>query len=254
MTLKEACDLKRGDMVSLIGAGGKTTTLYRLAHDLWQDGGKVLLTTTTKIFKPRKPHVHRLFLAQDLQFLTNELLKIREPVIVAVGYDFDEAGKLCGLPAEWCDVLLEQSRFDWILVEADGAAMKPFKVPAEHEPVVPNRSSITIWVMGIKVLGEPLMRASVHRAEKAAALLGVQPGTPVTEDLILRLVGHPDGCLKGIPNKSRKIALINQADTEAEVKKSRALGRLLIGCGPERVVITSYRGDGPVKEVMTAGG
>ena len=65
MTLKEALGLKKGKMVSLIGAGGKTTTLFFLARELWEEGGKVLVTTTTKIFKPAKPHVHKLFLVQD---------------------------------------------------------------------------------------------------------------------------------------------------------------------------------------------
>ena len=56
MQLKEALGLRRGGMVSLIGAGGKTTTMFRLAHELREDSWKVLVTTTTKIFKPAKPH------------------------------------------------------------------------------------------------------------------------------------------------------------------------------------------------------
>jgi len=252
MTLKEALGLKKGEMLSLIGAGGKTTTLFRLAHELWEEGGKVLVTTTTKIFKPTKPHVQRLYLAHDLEALLNELAKIREPVIFGVGYGLDQSGKLIGLPPEWFDMLEKKGEIDWMLIEADGAAMRPFKLPAEHEPVVPQECPLTVWVMGIKVLGQPLTTGWVHRAERGAALLGVKLGTPVTEDLILRLVGNPLGCLKGIPPKSRKVALINQADSAEEVTKASVLGHELLQLGLERVVITSYMEGDPVKEVITS--
>src|SRR5438093_696249 len=65
MSLKAALGLESGQMLALIGAGGKTTTLFRLAKELRDDGGKILVTTTTKIFKPTKPHVDRLFLVED---------------------------------------------------------------------------------------------------------------------------------------------------------------------------------------------
>lgn len=251
MTLNEALGLNSGEMLSLIGAGGKTTTLFCLAHELWEKGGKVLVTTTTKIFKPAKPHVHKLYLAKDFDALLNQLAQIKEPQVIGVGSGLDGSGKLAGLPPEWFDSLQKQAGMDWILIEADGAAGRPLKAPAEHEPVVPDECALTVWVMGIKVLDRPLTRDWVHRAENAAALLGVEPGTTVTANLILRLVENPLGCLKGIPTKSRKVALINQADSPEEVNKAGALGRELIRCGIERVVITSYLDGDPVKEVIT---
>lgn len=252
MTLKEAFGLQKGEMLSLIGAGGKTTTLYRLAWELWEQGDKVLVTTTTKIFKPAKPHVHRLFLVQDREALENELAKIKEPLIIAAGSELEESGKLTGLNPDWLDGLKEKTKIDWILIEADGAAMKPCKVPADYEPLVPSRCDLTVWVMGMKVLGQPLSPQWVHRAERAASLLGVGLGTPVTQDLILRLVENPRGCLKGIPPKSRKVALINQADSPEEVKKAGDLGHELLRLAIERVVITSYLDKDPVKAVLTA--
>lgn len=69
MQLKEALVPRRGEMVSLIGPGGKTTTMFRLAHELREDNWKVLVSTTTKIFKPSKPHVDRLFLVDNEDFI-----------------------------------------------------------------------------------------------------------------------------------------------------------------------------------------
>jgi len=250
MTLKEAFGLKRGEMLSLIGAGGKTTTLYRLARELWEAGDKILVTTTTKMFKPAKPHVHCLFLVQDQDALVRELSKIAEPLIVAAGSELEESEKLTGLGPDWLDSLKGTAAVDWILIEADGASMKPFKVPADYEPLVPSKSDLTVWVVGMKVLGQPLTPQWVHRADRASSLLGVELGTPLTEDLILRLAKDPQGCLKGIPPKSRKVALINQADSAEEINKASGLSRELIKHGIERVVITSYLDKDAVKEVI----
>jgi len=252
MTLREALGLGKGEMVSLIGAGGKTTTLFRLAHELWQEGGRVLVTTTTKIFKPTKPHVHKLYLAQDLEALLEELAQIKEAGIVALGYGLDDAGKLVGLPLDWFPALKKSGGMDWILIEADGAASRPFKVPLDHEPVVPEECPLTVWVMGMKVLNRPLTPDWVHRAERAAALLGVELGTPVNSGHIIQLVTHPLGCLKGIPPKGRRVALINQADSVEEVKNAIALGRELVRHGLDRVVIASYLDSDPVKEVISS--
>ena len=250
MKLQEAFGLEDREMVSMIGAGGKTTTLYRLANELWKTGKKVLVTTTTKLYKPTKPHVQRLFLAQEPQSLTSELAGVKEPCVVCAGSDLDGAGKLLGLPPDWLGDLLEKNVVQAILVEADGAAQRLFKVPAKHEPVVPLDSSLAVWVMGIKVLGKPLTSEWVHRAERAIDLLDLKPGCPVTMDIVERLVAHPEGCLRGIPSQSRKIALINQADSKEELQTAKDLAKPLLQYGFERIVISSYLEGDPVKAVL----
>lgn len=40
-------------MISIVGSGGKSTLMYTLAEELRRDN-KILVTTTTKIFVPKK--------------------------------------------------------------------------------------------------------------------------------------------------------------------------------------------------------
>jgi probable selenium-dependent hydroxylase accessory protein YqeC len=251
MNLAVALGLKEREMVSLIGAGGKTTLLFRLAKELRDGGAKVLATTTTKIFKPTKPHVDRLFLVEDPNVLLSTTSQIQAPAIIAVGHNVDDDGKLLGLPSTWLDQLEESQQFDAILVEADGAASRLFKVPSELEPVVPDRSHLTAWNMAIKILGKPLQPNWVHRAERAITLLNATPETPVTKELIVRLLEHPLGCLKGIPPGSRKAAVLNQADSPEEIEQAKDLGRSIARFGFERVVITSHAGDAPIKAMIS---
>jgi probable selenium-dependent hydroxylase accessory protein YqeC len=250
MHLKEAFGLRDGETVSFIGAGGKTTTLFRLAKELREGGGKVLVTTTTKIFKPAKPHVDRLFLVQEPDALLAATAKIQAPAIVAAGYNVDDEGKLIGIPAKWLDSFGKSKQFDAILVEADGAASRLFKVPSEMEPVIPEPSHLTVWIIAIKVLGKPLHPEWIHRVERAISLLGVSAETLLTKDAIVKLVKNPAGCLKGVSSQSRKIALLNQADSPDEVEKAGELGRALLQSGFERVLITSFLSNEPVKEIL----
>ena len=49
MKLAEAFRVSRGEIISFIGAGGKTATLHALGHELAETGWRVLATTSTRI-------------------------------------------------------------------------------------------------------------------------------------------------------------------------------------------------------------
>lgn len=246
MLLRDAIGFRRGELVSLIGAGGKTTTLFHLAKELRAQGFKVLVTTTTKIFKPGKPHIDRLFLVDELQALVDVCAGIAAPAIVGAGRGVNQEGKLLGLPPAWLDRLNREGAFDAILVEADGAASHMFKVPAENEPVIPASCQLVVWIAAIKILDKPCTDDWVHRAGLAQVLLGMPADGRITEENLLWLVKHKDGCLKGVPATSRIVALINQADSAEEIAAAQALGKKLQALNFAKVVITSYASAEPV--------
>src|SRR5262249_57619382 len=65
-----------------------------------------------------------------------------------------------------------------ILDEADGSRTRPFKAPADHEPVIPEETTLVIAVVGADVLGQPLDGEHVHRPARVSALRGGAPGAP----------------------------------------------------------------------------
>jgi probable selenium-dependent hydroxylase accessory protein YqeC len=51
-SLIDAFGLPEAGVISIVGAGGKTTLMFRLAGELARVGHRVLTTTSTKIFRP----------------------------------------------------------------------------------------------------------------------------------------------------------------------------------------------------------
>ena len=50
MKLTEALDVADNEVVALVGGGGKTSAMFRLAREIATAGGNAITTTTTRIF------------------------------------------------------------------------------------------------------------------------------------------------------------------------------------------------------------
>ena len=158
-------------VTAVIGSGGKTSLLRRLAAEA---PGTVLLCTTTHI-RPFAEYPLLTDAAAEtvLQALTSER-------VLCVGTPC-ENGKLTAprLPMEMLAALA-----DYMLVEADGSRQMPLKAHAAHEPVIPACAERVICVAGASGFDRPI-RACVHRPERFCALTGA------AETTLLRLCWRP---------------------------------------------------------------
>ena len=76
---------------------------------------------------------------------------------------------------------------DYLLVEADGAKMLPLKAHAEHEPMIPECAKRTVCVVGIDGVGSPISQAC-HRAERFAQLADASTADAVTPEMVARVL------------------------------------------------------------------
>ncbi len=115
-----------------------------------------------------------------------------------------------------------------LLIEADGARQRPLKAPAKHEPVIPEFVDTVITVAGMMGVNKPLTGEIVHRPEIFARLSGLESGQTISREALVRVLTHPAGGLKGIPDGARRVALLNQADTpELQAQAKSMAGKLL---------------------------
>lgn len=192
-------------VVSLIGAGGKTTLLFALARALAASGLKVITATTTHIFPPTPAHSPRCLRAPALQDIEKALQKhehvtVTGPAVITK----NQQRKLSGLSFE--DIAALRSVADMVLVEADGAAMRPLKAPASHEPAVPPCTTLCLALCGLAGLGLPLQDA-VQRPERAAALCGCPTTATVTPTHLAHLVLHGQGLFRTTPPSAARAVL-----------------------------------------------
>ena len=260
MNFRKAFCLEDGGVISLVGAGGKTSLMFRLAKELSGDKESVLTTTTTKIMMPTQEQSPHVILAASPESVLSSarrlLLKIPH-VSAASPHPLEIPGKISGFLPQHIDRLWASGLFRWILVEADGAAQKPLKAPAAHEPVLPLSSNLVIGVVGLKVLGKPLNENWVFRPEHYARITGLSPGAPVTEASIAAAALHENGIFKDAPASARKILFLNGADCPEGQAAGRAVAAILLStCKDppiERVVVGKPKETPPVIDIIDMG-
>ena len=201
----------RAGVVSLVGAGGKTTAIFQLAHEITQrPSSTIILTATTHLGTWQTSPADHHMLVENLNDLNN--IPLHGITLITGEIENDRTKPINQTALNW---LREYSKDNNIplFIEADGSRQKPLKAPAAHEPPIPEFSDTVIVVAGLGALGKPLTDDHVHRAEIFSQLSGLQINQPITPDALIHVLAHPQGGLKNIPPHARRVAFLNQADT-----------------------------------------
>ncbi|MGO8692263.1 MAG: selenium cofactor biosynthesis protein YqeC [Rectinemataceae bacterium] len=225
----------RGAVLAFVGAGGKTSALYGLAEELADRGLRVLATTTTMIYDPRKEggrRLDRLELAPELASFAARagardraradrgareralarVAGLASPgkIVLLASAPLPPEGKLGGVDAD--DLCALACAFDCTLVEADGAHRLPVKAPGPGEPVVPSCADLVVGCVGLDCLGMPAGPETVHRCEIFASLVGVRLGEPISAAHLVMLAAAGEGLFKGAPPDARRLVALNKAE------------------------------------------
>lgn len=239
----ENLNLDEFQIVTLIGAGGKTSTMYYLAQRGVEAGKRVLITTTTKIFY--QPQDHKRFIQADEYNQWLKIVQLRaKPGEYLVSGKKIMNGKIQGLEPIWIDCLAEKDIFDLILIEADGSAQKPLKAPANFEPVIPDSTELLLPVVGLTSLKYSLSSDIVHRLDKFMKLTGLKEGEQIDVADLYQIYLHPEGYdLKKKMEMYSVLPILNQADDIELEKNGLKLAQLFIDAGMKTVLITSHVSD-----------
>ncbi len=143
-----------GNLIALIGAGGKTTAMGCLACEAAAES--VLVTTTTHIYPMREKECAVCLVDPDGQELMDAL---SSGGIVCAGSS-SKNGKLQSLPQELLSSAIGAAELT--VYEADGAHRHPLKLHREDEPVLLPGTGRCLIVAGLCAIGTPIGEA-IHR-------------------------------------------------------------------------------------------
>ena len=229
----EALGLEKRTFISLVGAGGKSTLFSRLAEELLLKNKRIILTTTTKMFAWQlAPFIKKgkLVEGHDEETIRKYIKKyfsVESKVgrLAVIGEKIEDSGeeKVSGPPPDWLDKWWEDKLADYFLVEADGAAGRPVKAPAFHEPVIPLSTTDLVGVIGIDALGLSLQEENVFRSQIFSRLTGLNLGEKIGIEALALLICHPEGLFKGAPPGCRRHLFINKVENSKDQKKAEEL-------------------------------
>ena len=218
-------ELNKNELITFVGAGGKTTAMFKLARELENKGKSVLVTTTTAIYYPENENCDRILVLDN----KNEIVfqEILSYGITAIGNKVTEEGKLKGIELSLIDDIYSKKLFDFVLVEGDGAKGKPIKAPADHEPVIPKLSTIVIGVIGLDAVGKIINEDNVHRVKQFCYITNKKVNDFITEEDIVLISCNEKGVFKGTPEKSRKLLLLNKAKNIKDIEAAKRIKKSL---------------------------
>jgi len=253
LTLVEALGIPKGSIVALVGGGGKTTTLFRLARECTRDGCRVLATTTARM-KMEELAAMRDVLLWDERDASGETWRshhahtadpgwLDKALSPAVGRDDASIpaaflgrqvmrDKLVGLPTDYLGDLLSRLTWDMVFVEADGSRGRSIKGHRLGEPILPLCATHCVIVVGADGFESPVGEESCHRPEVVQDLLGLSWGEHLTPRRVAKLLGHPRGLLPKIPGDIEVSVYVNKAPLGGEHELSRKFAEeVLRRCG-----------------------
>ncbi len=219
-------------IISVVGAGGKTTVVERLAREYKEKNQSVIVTTTTHMKQPEDG----CFLAKpDMEHFVR-LLKFRRDVWMGIP---DQDGKMRAFPFAFLEAvrILEIP----IIIEADGANGLPCKVPAAHEPVLWEKSMIVLGVVGLDAVGRPIKEVC-HRPDETAGFLKKEKEELLTPQDIVSIGTSERGLRKSMDPFMKYHIILNKADTKERLRLGEEIAELFREQGEHHVLLTADLG------------
>jgi molybdenum cofactor cytidylyltransferase len=208
MKLSQAFGIRRGDIVSFVGAGGKTSTLIRLGQELAEAGWRVLATTTTR-FGAGQLKLFPSALAADAD--TKTIINALDEYHFICLYGAIHGDKAVAPPPPPVNIMRDRFGADVVLIEADGARGLPLKFPRSNEPVIVPETTLVVPVASLLVLGQPLDEDYVFNAAGIREHFGFAGDMPVKSAWVAQIIRDYDGGLKSLSSHARVVAWLNAA-------------------------------------------
>ncbi len=206
LLLSDKIEQARGSCIALLGGGGKTALLHKLADEYAKYYPTVLQTSLTKT----------AFHSSDNPLILNEIdldklhsLKFERNPLFIIGEKITNE-KLKGISETDLDKL--RHHFDITIFECDGARNKPLKAHTEYDPIVPEFATHTIIIVGADVVNTRISDGLVHRPELFCKTWKVKTDFQLNIDFIVKVLTSKKGYFSKLTNNVKISYFVNKWD------------------------------------------
>ena len=204
--ISDKIEQAKGSCIALLGGGGKTALLHKLADEFAKYYTTVLQTSLTKTaFHPSdKPLILNGINIDKLESLKFE----RNPLFI-IGEKLTNE-KLKGISET--DLNRIRQQFDITIFECDGARNKPLKAHTEYDPIVPQFTTHAIIIVGADVVKTKINDGYVHRPELFCKTWNVEPNFKLDIDFIIKVLTSKKGYFSKLKHNVEISYFVNKWD------------------------------------------
>ncbi len=236
----EAFGMQDGEIVAIVGSGGKATLMYQLAAETVIKGLTVVTTSTTHLHPPTSNQTGGLYVTSELSdwptLVKGDLKQKRHITVLG---SRPRPDKFKGLSAKELKRLREVSNPDITLIKADGARTRLFKAPSHNEPVIASGTTLGVIVVSLRSIGLTLDSRYVHRPEMVSLFSGIELNSLITPQVIAKVVSHPKAYLDSFPQSVPLLLYLSCAND----KESHKWAGQIVNEIPKLVFSGIYAGD-----------
>lgn len=212
--LKDIFSIKKNNIITLTGAGGKTSCLYRLGHEL--KNFRTLLTTTTKIAYP---------LSEFYDYIYSEKKSLEKESKIGRTVVYGEIKNKKCTAVNYDSIEILSKKYDYTIIEADGSKGLPLKGYLCHEPCIPYFSHVNISIVTVNGIGQFANSSNILRFNEFSQMTGICENQIITPYHMAKWISNPKGMFRN--SKGKRILFWNQIEKSKEEKLVLAVVNLL---------------------------
>lgn len=219
-SLKKLINIRGREVITIVGAGGKTSFMLYLASELKQYG-KVAVTTTTKIYPPEDEDFDYMYIGDGKSILQSQY---NNNGVYVIGSSINDDGKITSVKES---LIVELSKMlDYVLIEGDGSKRKPLKGWRCDEPLVPSITTKTVGIIDIQSVGLEICEDNIHRCSIFTSMTNSKNGEKVTVEHLKKIINYPKGLFRYA--EGEKVLFINKAEYDESYKNAMKLAQILM--------------------------
>ena len=217
-------DIASGDMVCVMGAGGKATLMKRLIREMLDEPFPIIITSTTNLHALGGENSPPVLLSEEgraeLQSAAQDWSG--RGAVVWVERKLPQ-NMFRGLEASQVEALHVSDFHGVMIVKTDGARKRLIKAPGPNEPVIPKGATHCILVLGLVAIGQKADERIVHRMEKVRAIAGLNAGDIIEAQHLVRLASELDSYPSRLPQNAKRILYLSHCSSKKALQDAQKI-------------------------------